>query len=297
VDAEGWIRAHVEAAGPCGIESDEPWATVWRVPLADGAAFFKPCRAVQRFEPRLTATLASRWPDRIPGVLGWDEDRAWLLLSDAGTPLTAFGDQLDAWFGVLPLYAQLQRGEVTHVAEHLAGGVPDRRPARLLALFGELPLVELPLAEKDVARLRAFVPRFAELCASLDSSGIPDSVQHDDLHAANIWASDGQLRILDWGDACVSHPFCTLAETFRLLEHNLALDPGDPVFERLQDAYLAAWDNGASREIVADAIVVGTFARAIGSLAHRGVMPDDRRGEYDEWLASLLRRGLSLAAG
>jgi hypothetical protein len=250
---------------------------------------------VQAFEPRLTAALASRWPDRVPEVLGWDAERAWLLLGDAGTPLTAFGDQLDAWFAVLPLYAELQRGEALHVAEHLAGGVPDRRPARLPGLFGELPLVELPLTEADVARLRAFSARFTELCASLDASGIPDSVQHDDLHAANVWARDGQVRILDWGDACVAHPFCTLADTFRLLEHHLALEPGDPVFERLRDAYLEPWGNAASWEVVADAVVVGTFARAIGSLLHREVMPADQRGAYDEWLASLLQRALALA--
>jgi hypothetical protein len=294
VDAEGWIRTHVEPAGPLAVESEEPWATVWRVPLANGAAFFKACQPVQAFEPRLTAALASRWPDRIPELLGWDGERAWLLLRDAGTPLIAFGDQLDAWFAVLPLYAELQRGEVLHVAEHLAAGVPDRRPARLPELFAELLLDELPLTDEDAARLRAFAPRFAELCASLDSAGTPDSIQHDDLHAANVWARDGTVRIVDWGDACVSHPFCTLADTFRLLEHGLALDPGDRAFERLRDAYLEPW-GGGPRQVVADALVVGTFARAIGSLSHRAIMPADRRGVYDEWLASLLLRGLALA--
>lgn len=159
----------------------------------------------------------------------------------------------------------------------------------------ELLLDEVPLAEKDVARLRAFAPRFAELCASLDAARIPDSIQHDDLHAANVWTREGQVRIVDWRDACVSHPFYTLADTFRLLEHSRALDSGDPVFERLRDAYLEPWDNGSLRQVAADALVVGTFARAIGSLSHRAVMPADRRSGYDESLASLLRRGLALA--
>jgi hypothetical protein len=295
MDAEGWIRTRVEPSGPLAVESEEPWATVWRVPLADGAAFFKACQPVHAFEPRLTASLASRWPDRIPELLGWDEERAWLLLGDAGRPLTALGDQLDAWFTVLPRYAELQRGEAPHVTEHLAGGVPDRRPARLPELFPQLLREELPLTEDEEARLRAFAPRFAELCAGLDSAAIPDSIQHDDLHAANVWARDGQLRLLDWGDACVSHPFCTLADTFRLLEQNLALGSADPAFERLRDAYLEPWGSSAPRQIIPDALVVGTFARAIGSLPHRVVIPADRRDAYDEWLAALLRRGLALA--
>jgi hypothetical protein len=86
----------VELAGTLALASTEPWATVWRVPLPDGAAFFRASQPVQAFEPRLTAALASRWSDRVPQLLGWDEERAWLLLGDAGTPLTAFGDQLDA---------------------------------------------------------------------------------------------------------------------------------------------------------------------------------------------------------
>jgi hypothetical protein len=63
----------------------------------------------------------------------------------------------------------------------------------------------------------------------------------------------------------------------------------------LRDAYLEPWGNSGPREIVADALVLGTFARAIGCLPYRALMPGDRRGRYDEWLASLLRRGLALA--
>lgn len=298
MEAESWIGRLVEPAGPVVVESEEPWATVWRVPLVDGGvAFFKACQPVQAFEPSLTATLASRWPDRVPEVIGWDAGRGWLLLRDAGTPLMAFGDSLGAWSAVLPLYAELQRGEVPHVAEHFAAGVPDRRTPLLPESFATLPLNELPLGEGDVTRLRAFAGRLADLCASLHSAGIPDSIQHDDLHAANVWACNEQLRILDWGDACVSHPFCTLADTFRLLEHHLALDPSDPAFERLRDAYLEPWGDPHLRPLVADALVVGTFARAIGSLPYRAIMTADRRGDYDAWLASLLRRGLALAGG
>jgi len=63
---------------------ERPWATVLRVPLAGGVAWFKACAPVQAFEPRLTAGLYTRWPDRVAEVLGYDEERAWLLLADAG---------------------------------------------------------------------------------------------------------------------------------------------------------------------------------------------------------------------
>lgn len=91
---------------------ERPWATVLRVPLAGGVAWFKVCAPVQAFEPRLSAELFSGWPDRVAHVLGHDEERAWLLLADAGTPIGTFGNPPEAWFAALPQYAELQRGAV-----------------------------------------------------------------------------------------------------------------------------------------------------------------------------------------
>ena len=38
------------------------------------------------------------------------------------------------------------------------------------------------LARLLIDRLRAFAPRFAELCNELDAYDVPETVQHDDLH-------------------------------------------------------------------------------------------------------------------
>jgi Phosphotransferase enzyme family len=295
VAAEAWIRVHVEPSGPIELEHEAPWATVLRVPLADGAAWFKACAPLQAFEPRLTAALASRWPDRIPEVLAHDEERARLLLGDAGMPLPAFGDALDVWPAVLPLCAELQRGEAAHAEEHLAGGVPDRRLERLPAAYEGMVSRRLPLAPQETAALRAFAPRFAELCAELAAAGIPASIQHDDLHAANVWARDGRLAILDWGDACVSHPFHTLAETFRQLELLAGLVPGDPRFAQLRDAYLEPWGPpGDLAGTAALAIRVGLFEHALGGFRQRDATPPGpERERFDGWLAELLRRGLA----
>ncbi len=118
--AEEWIRARVEPAGPIETARERPWSTVLRVPLADGVAGFKACAPVQAFEPRLTAALFERWPDRVPEVLGHDKGRAWLLLADAGTPIREAGNPPEAWLAALPRYAELQRGEAAHRHDHLA---------------------------------------------------------------------------------------------------------------------------------------------------------------------------------
>jgi hypothetical protein len=137
---------------------------VLRVPLADSVAWFKACAPVQAFEPRLTAGLFARWPDRVAEVLGHDEERAWLLLADAGTPIRACGNPPEAWLLALPLYAELQRGESAHTHDHLAHGLPDLRVATLPARYENLLQRDLPLERDEIRRLRAFGPRFTELC-------------------------------------------------------------------------------------------------------------------------------------
>ena len=92
-------------------------------------AWFKACAPVQAFEPRLTAEPFARYPDRVVEVLGHDEERAWLLLGDAGTPIGALGNPPETWLVALRLYAELRRGEVAHTFDHLAHGVPDLRVA------------------------------------------------------------------------------------------------------------------------------------------------------------------------
>jgi hypothetical protein len=266
---------------------------VLRVPLAGGVAWFKACGAVQAFEPRLSAGLSSRWPDRVAEVLAHDEARAWLLSADAGIPVGALGNAPDAWAAALPLYAELQRGEAARADEHLTHGVPDLRLATLPERYEELLRQRLPLERAEVERLRAFAPRLAELCAELAAEGVPETVQHDDLHHANVYADGDRLRVLDWGDASIGHPFASLVVTFRFLEEVNGLPPGDPWYARLRDAYLEPWGQGREGAFEV-ALRVGAFAHAIAWARQRAHLHDEDRREFDVWFPIVLRRALAL---
>ena len=119
-------------------------------------------------------------------------------------------------------------------------GVPDLRLSTLPSRYEEMldELVELPA--DDRRRLEANVPRVEELCDELAGYGLPETIQHDDFHDGQVFVRDGRYLLLDWGDACVSHPFFTLSVT---LEGNLAWgldDVEDSVDVRpFRDAYLA----------------------------------------------------------
>ena len=197
-----------------------------------------------------------------------------------------------AWLVALPLYAELQRGEAAHAGDHLAHGVPDLRVAALPARYEDLLRRDLPLEPGEIARLRGFAPRFAALCAELAAHQVPETVQHDDLHMANVYAQDGRLRLLDWGDASIAHPFASLVVTFRFLEQRNGLRPADPWFGRLRDAYLEPWGGGLA-EPAALAIRVGAFAHPIAWTRQRDHLPPAARPEFDQEFAVVLRRAVA----
>jgi hypothetical protein len=290
--AEAWIRAHAEPVGVIETARERPWSTVLRVPLANGVAWFKACSPVQAFEPRLTAGLFARWPDRVAEVLGHDEERAWLLLADAGTPIGAFGNSPEAWLVALPLYAELQRGEAAYAREHLEHHVPDLRVATLPARYEDLLRHHLPLESDEIGRLRGFAARFAELCGELAAHDVPETVQHDDLHMGNVYAHGERLRLLDWGDSSISHPFASLVVTFRFLEEMNKLSRADPWFTRLRDAYLEPWGRGLA-DVFALAIRVGAFAHTIAWARQRDALPEEARVEFDTGFAIVLRRAIA----
>lgn len=271
-----WVTEHVELTGSLRLFHERPWGSVWHGQSVGGVVWLKICAPIQTFEPHLTASLASRWPRLLPKVLADDDARRWLLLGDAGERL-GFGAGPAPWVSLLSAYADLQRGEATRTEEHLTAGVPDRRLSEFPALYDAMLEHQLPLAASELAALRAFAPRFVQLCEELASAGIPETIQHDDLHGNNVYPG-GAGRILDWGDACVSHPFLTLFVTFLHLEELEGLEQHDPWFARLRDTYLEQWGRPAElRESFELAQRVGPFANLFKELRVLDAVPETER--------------------
>jgi hypothetical protein len=291
LDAEAWIESRIKPAGPIELTHERPWSTVLRVPLTDGVAWFKACSRLQAFEPGLTAELFARWPDRVPEVVACDGSRGWLLMADAGTRIGDLENLPKYWLAILPLYAELQRGEVAYALDHLALGVPDLRVETLPARYEELLNQDLPLGRDDRERLRVFAPRFEQLCGELASEPVPETIQHDDLHMNNVYAQGERLRVLDWGDSSVSHPFASLVATFRFLDERNGITSGDPWRARIRDAYLEPWGGGLT-EVFELAVRVGTFAHAIAAIRQRGALKGAAREHFDQDLVIRLRRAV-----
>jgi hypothetical protein len=228
----------------------------------------------------------------VTDVLAHDVDRRWLLMADAGQPLRAIGNPPERWEALLPAYAELQIGETAHVAEHLSARTPDLRVDRLPALYEYLLRSELPLEPGERERITRFASRFGELCRELGGTDIEASVQHDDLHMNNVYVRRKELRVLDWGDASIGHPFFSLFEVFRFLREFNGLPTDDAWFARLRDAYLEPW-GGDRRDAFALAGVVGGFAHAIAWLHQRDALPTVERPAFDDAFATILRLAMS----
>jgi len=290
--AEAWVRTVVSPTGPLELVRVRPWASIATIPTADGLAWFKACQPAQAFEPRLTGVLARRWPDRVADVLGYDEANAWMLTADAGRSIGDLGNPPELWARILPRYAELQRGERAHVADHIAHAVIDLRVAALPERYAMLLSRELPLEPAEIDALRAFEPRFAELCAEVSAESPGDTIQHDDLHVNGVFVRGDELRIMDWGDASIGHPFASLVVTFRFLELENGFAPGDPWFARLRDAYLEPWGAGLV-DAFDRAMRVAMFAHPIAWLRHRDPLGPAERADFDREYAVVLRRALA----
>jgi hypothetical protein len=238
---------------------------VLRVPTRSGDVWFKATAARLRHEAALVCWIASRRPDAVPPPLAADTETGWMLMADAGEPLRAViarERSLDRWYDVLPRYAGVQLDLADAVDELLALGVPDMRLATVPAAYEWL----LDRIGAN-GRFRAAAPMVADLCAELASYGLPELLQHDDLHDGQVFVRDGRHLLLDWGDACVSHPFFTLSVT---LEGVLAWGPDDIEnsvdIAPFRDAYLAPYRQRFDGDLVAATTValrLGWVCRAV----------------------------------
>ncbi len=251
------------------------WSTVMRVTTGSTTMWFKANDASMAHEAAVTAFLAPRSGERVPRPSSFDPETGWMLTLDASPRLReviAEERSLDRWHEALEAYARIQLACEDEVEALLALGLPDRRLDTLPGAYADL------LADLHDADPRLPGPdEIAALCDRLSAYGIRETVQHDDLHDGQVFLPHGRAHILDWGDACVSHPFLTLAVT---LEGVIAWGVDDvegsedlaPHLSAYLRPYEEAYDLSRDelREAAGLAMRLGWVCRAIN-----GAMPGD----------------------
>jgi hypothetical protein len=266
-----------------------PWSVIIRVE-ADRPVWFKANPPGSRFEAALTEAL-SRWtPGHVLTPYAIDAERGWSLLPDGGEMLRNLPAEPRHWAEVLTQYADLQRSLVSHTDELLGLGVPDARVAELPGIFDKTIAGNQTLGAADRERLQRFRPRLVEWCEELAGIGVPDSLDHADLHGGQILVGRGRFTFFDWGDANVSHPFCSLL----VAAEHAGEQHGADIIPRLRDAYLEPWTGDHS---VSELRRAAGLAWRLGQLGRAGswgrLFPDAYPGSIPvgdaERAAALLR--------
>lgn len=281
-EAHAWIREHVDVTGEIEQPHVRAWSTALRVPTAHGPVWFKASAPALAHDGPVTEALARIRPDAVLTPLAVDVRRGFVLLPEGGETLRMVRERERhprGWIEALTLYAELQIAAAPHVEELVAVGLPDQRLARIPSLARDLGVED---AEP--------------LCGELMAYGLPESVQHDDFHDANVFVTGGGYRIFDWGDACASHPFCSLTVGLRAFAYHLGLAEGDPNVVRAREAYLEPWQTfGSRRELQRAAALAERLGMLCRALTYRRIQlqsPEAIWTTYDEsvsgWLEDFL---------
>lgn len=266
-----------ERTGPLVRSRVRPWSALLEAPTTGGRVWLKAASADTAFEVALYDRLCRAVPERVLTPLSVDIGRGWLLLPDGGALLGhgCDGDALArALERVVPSYAELQLTLMPHAPALVALGVADMRP-HLMPLRFEQALANVRMflersgsaAEwREFHAVAALASQFAAWCAELAQAPGSASLDHNDLHPWNIFATPlapQSARFFDWGDSVVAHPFASLLVLLATLQHTLEAPPGDARVLRVRDAYLEPFGALATRpELIATAALACRVAKA-----------------------------------
>ena len=177
---------------------------------------------------------------------------------------------LSRWRDVLPLYAGVQidlDGRRAPSCSRSACPTSGSRRCRKARGAARRDRRTSPTRSGDGSSARC--PGFGRACEELAAAGIPETIQHDDLHDSQVFVRDGRYLLLDWGDSCISHPFFSLAVTLDgVIAWGVDDVQGSEPTEPYRDAYLEPFRAVRRGDLVALAQTarrLGWLCRALNS--------------------------------
>ncbi len=300
--AEQIKRRHGCAPTEFSLIKARAWSTVWKVSTRSTRYFLKACGPGFEREARLLPLIASEFADVVPQVIAADDKSNWLLSEDAGQSLheiiTDDRDQaLEHLRAALRAYAKMQfeisKGRSRVGPGNLADHSLERLPDRLHFALDDAEMLSLGGAtEQIIARRAGAVERCRDLCLRLALFGVPHSIEHGDLHPNNIMVGAEFPRIIDWGDASWSHPFCSMAICLDMSRQ--AFGGAFPEEGDVVAAYLDIWRSMGSEATLLQAVALATALRPVHGIllwtrAYNAMQGEARRvsaGHAVQWLGA-----------
>ena len=276
-DAKEWALANLPASEDTArwrIAQIRAWAisSVYRLTDGDRRLYFKASPNYFPAEVPVTRELTSAFPEVSPVLIASDAARGWMLMEDLGDVTLASANSEELWHDAVRAVARVQRFYAERVETLDAMGLERRTASAIVETLKEwiddpaLAALRLyqPQCEDALRRLVPLMGRVEETAARLDDLGLPPTLEHGDLDATNIFIRDGAPVLMDWSDACVSHPFFT------------PLTPAQARRKpRVVDAYLREWADFAPLDRLRAGFAAAKPLAALESAFHyhRNIVP------------------------
>jgi hypothetical protein len=287
-----WAKARLAERGlalTAAPDQIRTWnlSSIWRIPLAGGAAWLK---VVPPFFAHEAAVIRELAAEATPRLLAHDGPRM-LMAHSGGEDLYEVGPDLQR--RMIELLVDLQSRRLGQSDALLSLGLADWRPAVLgpaLANLADRLAASLDGARR--ARLAGFVAALPSRLAALADCGPGETLVHGDFHRGNFRGGAGTLVLHDWGDCGVGHP---------LLDQCAFIDripDGDR--DRARQVWRRAWlARAPGMDFDRAASLIAPLAAARQALIYQGFLDAIEPSEHPYHAADpafWLTRALDLAA-
>ena len=280
----GWHQAALnwlEANLPPSHEG-KPWqssqirswsiSSVWRATSAGTHLYFKASPRYFASEVAVTLDVADRFPNISPSIVAAQPENGWMLMQDLGDVTLSAIDTAEIWHDTMKTIAKVQHGYVGKFREMERMGIERRTTeavVEMLVNWTDDPAdVEIRTVgeenEAALSRLGPDVCKIESIEGKLKELGIPATLEHGDLDATNVFIRNGSPVLMDWSDACVSHPFFTPLTPDQARRHS-----------EFVDTYLREWTSYGPLENLRRGF---QFAKPLAALEsafhyHRNIVP------------------------
>ncbi len=250
---ESWIadvldRSKYNLSGPIQQVKLTDLSIVLRIPVLNGALYFKAVIPAAKYEAALSQHVSRLHQEKSVEIVDINENEGWLLMREVGgVPLRQFPHK-HIWQKAIEQYARLQIAETEHIEALISMGLPDRR---LNILKSDIErhlsgMCATGLDKDTTARIMALKPELLKMCEELEGV-IPYSIDHGDLHSANIHLVEDGIVFFDWGDATITHPFFSTRVFWNSLDDLIASeDEWLGMVQAFRPDYLEPWTKYAS---------------------------------------------------
>ncbi|KAA0549987.1 phosphotransferase [Bacillus sp. BGMRC 2118] len=299
-----WIQTELEKKGYVitgGIEQVKAtdFSLVQLIPTNKGNVYFKAVSQSAQYEPEISQYLDEGHPGKTTSILSIHPQNAWLLMDDiGGTPLRSIKDQ-EIWEKAICEFAKFQITEVNNVQKLVELGVPKRDLALLKEQIASHleGMCDTGLGADDKEKVMSIKQELMNMCDELAHILPLQSIDHGDLHSANIQVVDGTAVFLDWGDAIVTHPFFSTRVFWNSL-YELTENDTDEEWKELvayfRSIYLEVWSSFAPKKTLERALAIsdqlGCIQRALSYYLYFTPFAEDQSefNKPSQWLLALL---------